>query len=93
MPPMFARFPANLRPAAIDSRIIPGDWDGVVRCEVLECDPPRLLRCSRKGGADTDPAYGSRVDSTVTWTLKAIEVARSFAWCMMASSCPATAGL
>jgi uncharacterized protein YndB with AHSA1/START domain len=46
-----------------------GDWDGVVHCEVLECDPPKLLRYSWKGGADTNPAYGSRLDTTVTWTL------------------------
>jgi uncharacterized protein YndB with AHSA1/START domain len=46
-----------------------GDWDGVVHCEVLACDPPRLLRYSWKGGADSNPAYGSRLDTTVTWTL------------------------
>ena len=50
-----------------------GDWDGVVHCEVLECDPPRLLRYSWKGGADTNPDYGSRLDSDVTWTLTPVE--------------------
>ncbi len=50
-----------------------GDWDGVVQCEVLACDPPKLLRYSWKGGADTNPAYGSRLDSTVTWTLTPVE--------------------
>ena len=29
-----------------------GDWDGVVHCEVLACEPPRLLRYSWKGGSD-----------------------------------------
>jgi uncharacterized protein YndB with AHSA1/START domain len=50
-----------------------GDWDGIVHCEVLTCDPPKLLRYSWKGGPDTNPAYGSRLDSTVTWTLSLVE--------------------
>jgi uncharacterized protein YndB with AHSA1/START domain len=50
-----------------------GDWDGVVDCEVLAADPPRLLRYSWKGGSDTNPAYGSRLNSTVTWTLTPVE--------------------
>jgi uncharacterized protein YndB with AHSA1/START domain len=50
-----------------------GDWDGVVQCEVLASEPPRLLRYSWKGGADTNPAYGARLDSTVTWTLTPVE--------------------
>ena len=50
-----------------------GDWDGVVHCEVLACNPPKLLRYSWKGGADSNPAYGSRLDTTVTWTLTPAE--------------------
>ncbi|WP_050631846.1 SRPBCC family protein [Bradyrhizobium viridifuturi] len=50
-----------------------GDWDGVVHCEVLDCDPPRLLRYSWKGGADTNPDFGSKLDSVVTWTLTPVE--------------------
>jgi len=50
-----------------------GDWDGVVHCEVLDCDPPRLLRYSWKGGADSNPAYGSKLDSVVPWTLTPVE--------------------
>jgi uncharacterized protein YndB with AHSA1/START domain len=50
-----------------------GDWDGVVQCEVLAAEPPRLLRYSWKGGADTNPAYGTRIDTTVTWTLTPVE--------------------
>jgi uncharacterized protein YndB with AHSA1/START domain len=50
-----------------------GDWDGIVHCEVLVCDPPKLLRYSWKGGADSNPAYGSRLDTTVTWTLTPAE--------------------
>lgn len=50
-----------------------GDWDGIVHCEVLQCEPPRLLRYSWKGGSDSNPAFGSRLDSTVTWTLTPVE--------------------
>jgi uncharacterized protein YndB with AHSA1/START domain len=50
-----------------------GDWDGVVHCEVLQCDPPHLLRYSWKGGADSNPEYGSRLNSEVTWTLTPVE--------------------
>jgi uncharacterized protein YndB with AHSA1/START domain len=46
-----------------------GDWDGTVHCEVLDCDPPRLLRYSWVGGSKANDAYGSRLESTVTWTL------------------------
>jgi uncharacterized protein YndB with AHSA1/START domain len=49
-----------------------GEWDGVVQCEVLALDPPKLLRYSWKGGADTNQAYGSRLCSEVTWTLTAV---------------------
>jgi len=40
---------------------------------VLACDPPHLLRYSWKGGADSNPDYGSRLDSVVTWTLTVVE--------------------
>ena len=50
-----------------------GDWDGIVRCQVLQCDPPLVLRYSWKGGAESNPDYGSRLDSTVTWTLTRVE--------------------
>jgi uncharacterized protein YndB with AHSA1/START domain len=50
-----------------------GDWDGVVHCEVLDCEPPRLLRYSWKGGSDSNPAFGSRLDSVVTWTLTPVD--------------------
>ncbi len=50
-----------------------GTWDGVVACEVLVCEPPRLLRYSWKGGSDDNAKYGSRLDSIVTWTLTAME--------------------
>ena len=50
-----------------------GDWDGVVHCEVLACDPPRLLRYSWKGGSDSAVSKASRLDTDVTWTLKPVD--------------------
>jgi uncharacterized protein YndB with AHSA1/START domain len=50
-----------------------GDWNGVVQCEVLEIVPLRRLVYSWKGGADSNdsnPNYGSKLDSVVTWTLE-----------------------
>jgi uncharacterized protein YndB with AHSA1/START domain len=50
-----------------------GDWDGIVHCEVLQCEPPLLLRYSWKGGSDSNPDYGARLNSEVTWTLTKVE--------------------
>jgi len=38
-----------------------GDWDGIVRCEVLECEPRQKLAYSWKGG---------NLDTVVTWLLR-----------------------
>ena len=56
-----ARFTFTTRPM--------GDWDGVVHCEVLELVPNERLVYSWKGGSDGNPAYGSKLDSVVTFTL------------------------
>jgi uncharacterized protein YndB with AHSA1/START domain len=50
-----------------------GDWDGIVHCEVLQCEPPLLLRYSWRGGSDSNPDYGARLNSEVTWTLTKVE--------------------
>jgi uncharacterized protein YndB with AHSA1/START domain len=50
-----------------------GDWDGVVHCEVLEIIEHRRLVYSWKGGSDDNAKYGSRLDTTVTWTLFPVE--------------------
>ena len=50
-----------------------GDWDGTVQCEVLACEPNRLLRYSWTGGAASNKKYGSVLDSTVTWILTPVE--------------------
>jgi uncharacterized protein YndB with AHSA1/START domain len=45
-------------------RRVPG-WDGIVRCEVLEVDAPRLLRYSWKGGEGERPTFVTyRVEPT-----------------------------
>jgi uncharacterized protein YndB with AHSA1/START domain len=50
-----------------------GDWDGTVQCEVLACESNRLLRYSWVGGSATNKTYGSRLDSTVSFTLTPVE--------------------
>lgn len=51
-----------------------GKWDGVIRCEVLEVVPMRRLSWSWKGGDDSNgDAYGSRLDTVVTFTLTPTE--------------------
>jgi uncharacterized protein YndB with AHSA1/START domain len=50
-----------------------GGWDGIVHCEVLEMMPNERLVYSWKGGSDDNHAYGSRLDSVVTWTLTPVE--------------------
>ena len=50
-----------------------GSWDGVVHCEVLEVEPCEKLVYSWKGGSDDNEAYGSKLDSVVTWTLTAVD--------------------
>jgi uncharacterized protein YndB with AHSA1/START domain len=48
-----------------------GDWDGVVHCQVLEVVPLERLVYSWQGGSEANGKYGSRLDSVVTWTLRA----------------------
>lgn len=48
------------------------DWDGVTYCEVLEIDQPRLLKYSWVGNSATEPGQVI-LDSTVVWTLVAVE--------------------
>ena len=45
----------------------------MVQCEVFAADPPRLLRYSWRGGSDSNPGYGSRFFSTVTWSMTPVE--------------------
>ena len=49
-----------------------GNWDGVVRCQVLEIKSCERLVYSWKGGSEDNQQYGSSLDSVVTWTLTAV---------------------
>ncbi|MDP1700201.1 MAG: SRPBCC domain-containing protein [Aestuariivirga sp.] len=46
-----------------------GEWDGVIRCEVLEVTPNERLVYTWKSGHETKAGYVSRLDTVVTWTL------------------------
>ena len=48
-----------------------GKWDGTIHCEVLEVIPNERFAYSWKGGHDSnDGAYGSKLDTLVTFTLE-----------------------
>lgn len=49
-----------------------GQWDGVIRCRVLEVQPERRLAFTWTGGHDGNADYGSRLDTVVTFTLEPI---------------------
>jgi uncharacterized protein YndB with AHSA1/START domain len=49
------------------------DWDGIVRCEVLEIDPPRRLRYSWESGVAGGTGMAAPLASMVTWTLEPID--------------------
>jgi uncharacterized protein YndB with AHSA1/START domain len=46
-----------------------GEWDGVIRCEVLEVIPNERLVYTWKSGHESKAGYVSRLDTVVTWTL------------------------
>jgi len=50
-----------------------GQWDGLIRCQVLEVVPNRRFAYSWKGGHDSNAGYGSHLDTIVTWLLEAVE--------------------
>lgn len=47
-----------------------GEWDGTIRCEVLEMIPNERFVYSWQGGHDGNVGYGSRLDTIVTFTLQ-----------------------
>lgn len=74
-PALVARWlmPTDIRPEVgrhftFQAPSAPG-WDGVVHCEVLAADPPRLLRHSWRGGSAEARGYGHQLDTSVAWTL------------------------
>ncbi|MGF1624219.1 MAG: SRPBCC domain-containing protein [Alphaproteobacteria bacterium] len=50
-----------------------GEWDGVIDCQVLEVTPNERLVYTWKGGHDANAAYGSRLETVVTWTLTKVD--------------------
>jgi len=50
-----------------------GEWDGIIRCEVLEVTPNERLAYAWKGGHEGNVGYGSRLDTVVTFTLSAAD--------------------
>ena len=60
-----ARFTYQTTPA--------GEWDGVIRCQVLEVIPHERLAYAWKGGHEGNVGYGARLDTVVTFTLSAVE--------------------
>ena len=48
-----------------------GGWDGIVSCEVLNADAPRLLRYTWQGARVIEGGVGLHLDTVVTWTLEA----------------------
>jgi uncharacterized protein YndB with AHSA1/START domain len=46
-----------------------GEWDGIIRCQVLEVKPNERLVYTWKSGYETNAGYVSRLDTVVTWTL------------------------
>jgi uncharacterized protein YndB with AHSA1/START domain len=50
-----------------------GKWDGIVHCQVLEVKLRERLVYNWTGGSDDNAAYGSPLDTVVTWTLTPVE--------------------
>jgi uncharacterized protein YndB with AHSA1/START domain len=50
-----------------------GNWDGTIRCEVLEAIPNQRLVYAWKGGDEGNAGYGSRLDTVVTFTLSSVD--------------------
>jgi len=46
-----------------------GQWDGVIRCEVLDVVPNERLVYAWRSGHETNTGYGSKLDTVVTFTL------------------------
>src|SRR5215469_1012394 len=49
-----------------------GAWDGIIHCQVLEVIPNERLAYAWKGGDESNPGYGSRLDTVVTFTLSRV---------------------
>ncbi len=50
-----------------------GEWDGTIRCEVIDVVPNRRLAYAWKGGHADNVGYGSLLDTVVTLTLEPVD--------------------
>ncbi|MFI0847681.1 SRPBCC domain-containing protein [Mesorhizobium sp. IMUNJ 23232] len=50
-----------------------GEWDGTIRCEVLQVVPNERLAYAWQGGHAANVGYGSKLDTVVTWTLSPVK--------------------
>ncbi|WP_428426174.1 SRPBCC family protein [Pararhizobium sp.] len=50
-----------------------GEWDGVIRCQVLQVIPKQRLAYAWTGGHAGNSGYGSPLDTVVTWVLTKVE--------------------
>lgn len=50
-----------------------GEWDGTIRCEVIEVQPQRRLAYRWRGGHAANTGYGSLLDTVVTLTLEPVD--------------------
>jgi uncharacterized protein YndB with AHSA1/START domain len=50
-----------------------GEWDGVIRCLVLDAVPNERLIYEWRGGDDANVGYGSRLNTVVDLTLTRVE--------------------
>lgn len=46
-----------------------GQWDGTIKCEVLEVEPNERFVFSWRGGHPTNEGYGAPLDTVVSWNL------------------------
>lgn len=50
-----------------------GEWDGIIRCQVLQVIENQRFAYAWTGGHAANVGYGSRLDTVVTWTLSPTE--------------------
>jgi uncharacterized protein YndB with AHSA1/START domain len=50
-----------------------GEWDGVIRCEVLEVVPNDRLVFAWKGGHEANVGYGAPLETVVTLSLERVD--------------------
>ena len=50
-----------------------GEWDGVIRCEVLEVIPNERLVYAWRGGHEANVGYGSRLETVVSFILSRVD--------------------